>query len=272
MLKAASVVLGVLWLQHMAQLPSVWQWLAMLGFIAIVLACRARLESLFSCCNLFFLLALLFAGVLWASAMAHLRLSDELPFSWQQKEIEVMGVIASLPEVTPSRTRFRFKVEKVLTPGATVPAHINLNLYPLDWGGISQTPAIKLHAGERWQWTVKLKRPHSSLNPHGFDFAGWALARNIRALGYVRTKQPMKRLQPFVWGVPYVIDHLRGSVQAHIQSVLPRSPLSGVVTALVIGEDAGIQPDTWTLMLRTGITHLMSIYYVLKHNFYFSMI
>lgn len=259
MLNAAGFVLGVWWLQHMALLPNGWQMLGMVWFCGMVLAFRARLHALFYNFNPFFLLALLFAGVLWASAVAHWRLADGLPLAWQQKEIEVIGVIASLPEVTPSRTRFRFDVEQVLTPGAVVPTHISLNLYLSSWGKASQTQAVKLHAGERWQWTVKLKRPHSSLNPHGFDYAGWALARNIRAIGYVRTKHAMARLKPFVWRVPYVIDRLRGSVQAHIHSALPQKPFSGVVTALVIGEDAGIQAETWGLMLRTGITHLMSI-------------
>ena len=46
---------------------------------------------------------LLIAGLLgftWAANFAAVRLSDALPADWQQKNINVIGVVASLPEVT----------------------------------------------------------------------------------------------------------------------------------------------------------------------------
>ncbi len=258
MIKTACFVSGVWWVQHMAQLPALGLMLLMTAFIIVTLLNLNKLQKSFSFFNPIICMALLFAGVSWASAMAHWRLSDALPVAWQQQEVEVIGVVASLPEASTSRTRFLFDVEKVLTPRAVVPSHISLNLYPSSWRQVSQAPLMNLKSGERWQFTVKLKRPHSSLNPHGFDYAGWALAQNIRATGYVRTKHAMMKLQGFVWRPKYGIDRLRGVIQQHIHALL-QGPLAGVITALVIGEDAGIQTDTWDLMLRTGITHLMAI-------------
>ncbi len=43
-----------------------------------------------------------------------------------------------------------------------------------------------LRPGERWQLTVRLKRPHGNANPFGFDYEAWLLERDIRATGYVR--------------------------------------------------------------------------------------
>jgi competence protein ComEC len=42
--------------------------------------------------------------------------------------------------------------------------------------------------GERWRFTVRLKRPHGNANPGGFDYEAWLLERNIRATGYIRAK------------------------------------------------------------------------------------
>ena len=83
------------------------------------------------------------------------------------KSVNVFGVIATLSEVTEKGERFQFDVEKIQTQGAKIPRHISLNFY-----GASNTPSTvnQFHAGERWQFSVKLKRPHSTYSPHGYDF------------------------------------------------------------------------------------------------------
>jgi competence protein ComEC len=48
---------------------------------------------------------------------------------------------------------------------------------------------VPVRAGERWRFTVRLKRPHGNLNPHGFDYEAWLFERGIRATGYVRPKR-----------------------------------------------------------------------------------
>ena len=48
--------------------------------------------------------------------------------------------------------------------------------------------AVTLLPGERWQFTVRLRRPHGAFNPGGFDLEGWLFERNLRAGGYVREK------------------------------------------------------------------------------------
>ena len=52
-----------------------------------------------------------------------------------------------------------------------------------------QTAAVPLLApGERWQLTVRLRRPRGSANPYGFDYEAWLLERDIRATGNVRVR------------------------------------------------------------------------------------
>jgi competence protein ComEC len=203
-------------------------------------------------------------GICWASGMAHWRMSDELPNEWQQKTIEVIGVVASVPEITEHGTRFRFDVEKVLTPNAIVPSHISLNHYQDFFAtpkALSQPakPQLNFHAGERWQLIVRLKRPHGTVNPHGFDFEAWALAENIRATGSIKNKGHQLRLSALVYQPQYLLERLREHIKQHIGNALKDRPYSGVIQALVMGDDSRITQADWQVFLRTGTTHLMSI-------------
>ncbi|HSF72089.1 MAG TPA: DNA internalization-related competence protein ComEC/Rec2, partial [Methylotenera sp.] len=192
---------------------------------------------------------------------------DELPIDWQQKSINVIGVVASLPEVTERGERFKFDVEKVLSPQAPVnqihvPQHISLNFYRNVKSPSPENAPSALnyfHAGERWQFTVRLKRPHTTYNPHGFDFEAWALAENIRATGSVHSKSGYKKLTNFVWRPAYVLERLREKIGNRISQVLKNKPYAGVIRALVMGEDSQITQVQWNVFLRTGINHLVSI-------------
>jgi competence protein ComEC len=205
-------------------------------------------------------------GFLWAATFATIRLSDELPSDWQQKSINIVGTIATLPEVTEKGERFQFDVEKIFTQDSTktlkIPRHISLNFYrdmvsARPENGPSQFNFF--HAGERWQLSVKLKRPHTTYNPHGYDFEGWALENNIRATGSIISKSGYKKLNNFVWRPSYLVERAREKVGNHISQTLANKPYAGVIRALVVGDDSQITQAQWNVYLRTGVNHLMSI-------------
>ena len=211
----------------------------------------------------------MFAGLLgfvcsfvYSANFAAIRLSDQLPAEWQQKSITIVGVVASLPEVTERGERFRFDVEKILTAGAKIPQHISLNFYrdtksPKPENGPNLSNSF--HAGERWQFMVRLKRPHSTYNPHGFDFEAWALAENIRATGSIHSKSGYKKLSNFVLQPSYLVENSREKIGNRISQTLANKPYAGVIRALVVGDDSQISAENWDIFLRTGINHLMSI-------------
>jgi len=156
------------------------------------------------------------------------RLSDALSQAWQQKNIEIICVVASLPEVTQHGESFRFDVEKIMTADAQVPKHISLNFYrEMQSQKPKNAPSLSnfFHVGERWQFTVCLKRPHSTYNPHGFDFEAWALAENIRATGAIRNKSGYQKLSQFVYKPSYIIEHWRETVGNYISSALQSNPM-----------------------------------------------
>ena len=216
--------------------------------------------------NLSLLLVATVLGFCWAATFATIRLNDDLPKDWQQKSIALIGVVASLPEVTERGERFRFDVESILTKDDTrtlkIPQHISLNFYRETKSQRPENaPSLNnnFHAGERWQFTVRLKRPHSTYNPHGYDFEAWALAENMRATGSISGKSGYKKLTNFVWRPSYIVEHYREKVGNYISQSLANKPYAGVIRALVVGDDSQIKAADWNIYLRTGVNHLMSI-------------
>ena len=195
------------------------------------------------------------AGFFYAAFVAQHRLTDQLPQDWQGKDIEVIGVVAELPHQRERGISFAFDVEQVLSKNAHVPKHILLASYESD----DDQGKLPLHAGERWQFTVRLKRPHGTSNPHGFDFEEWMLERNLRANGYVLGKESHERVNEQVYEPAYLIERLREQIRAQFMGTLRDAPYRGVLAALAIGDQDSIPQAQWQIFTRTGVNHLMSI-------------
>lgn len=257
---ALGVVFGAWYLQQQANLPDIqWLFLGLLVFPITFLFRKTFLRRF-----IFKKIILLFCAVLfgfsWAALLAHYRLSDRLPNIWEQKDVKIVGVVASIPELTEHGERFVFDVEKILTPQAQVPSSISLNYYSKKMFDKSQSSAVgRFHAGQRWQLTVRLKQPHTTYNPNGFDFEALALSENIRASGSIRKKSTNQEINSFVWTPKYMIAYTREYIGQHIQQALQGKRYAGVILGLVIGDDSQIKRLDWDVYLRTGTNHLMSI-------------
>jgi len=115
-----------------------------------------------------------------------------------------------------------------------------------------------VHPGERWAFTVRLRRPHGLVNPHGFDYAAWLLERGIGATGYVRTRTEPRRMGARNSPLDY-IEKAREAVRDRFNAVLGATPAAGILSALAVGDQRAISREEWQLFNRTGVTHLMSI-------------
>lgn len=190
----------------------------------------------------------LLLGFSWAAGFAHWRLADALPAEWEGRDIEAIGVVAQLPQPFARGVRFVFVVEEATAP---VPKRILLSWYR------GEEAAMLPRVGERWRLTVRLKRPHGNLNPHGFDWEGWLFERDIRATGYVRKDAGNARLA--APGMRLPVERLRAAARERMQGILAEAPYAGVLVALAVGDQQSIAPELWRLFAATGITHLMSI-------------
>ena len=246
---------GIIILQMQPELPSAGLWAMAGGLLALPAprwngAWPGRVLGVLAC---------LACGFAWAAWRADIRLADALGAGWEGRDVEVIGVVAALPQDFSQGSRFEFAVERRLTATAVVPGRIMLSWYQGQRDG-EEFVRQQLKPGERWQMTLRLKRPHGNANPNGFDYEAWLLERNIRATGYVR-QNPPRRLTEMVWQPEYVVERLRHGVRDSFAAMLPagRYPWAGILVALVIGDQRAIQGDLWTTFNRTGTTHLMSI-------------
>jgi competence protein ComEC len=198
-------------------------------------------------------------GFAYAAARADLRLSDALPEEWEGEDIAVTGIVDDLPQVSERGARFAFAVERVVTRGAVVPSRLSLSWYATQRkdGSVDAVPALA--GGERWQLVVRLKRPHGTVNPHGFDIEAWLLENGIRATGYVRNDDRNRRVDAFAGRAADFVLRARESIRSRIVAALPEAPYAGVIVALTIGEQRAIPEAQWRVFNRTGIAHLISI-------------
>jgi competence protein ComEC len=139
-----------------------------------------------------------------------------------------------------------------------VPPHVALSWYAGRYGARQAVGDVQ--PGQRWQLTVRLQRPHGNANPGGFDYEAWLLEQGVRATGYVRAGDDNMQLDAFVPGPGVLVERVRAALRARIQDALAGRTYAGVIVALVIGDQRGIDQADWQVFNRTGIGHLISTF------------
>lgn len=195
-------------------------------------------------------------GFAWAAWLAAGALADGLAPADEGRDIALVGTVDNLPVRFDGGVRFNLAVERVVGGAPAVPPRIALSWY----AGRDGAAAGDVQPGERWQLTVRLQRPHGNANPGGFDYEAWLLEQGVRATGYVRQSPGAnRRLDRFVPGFGNLVERSRAGLRARIVGALDGKPYAGVIVALVIGDQRGIDGADWQVFNRTGIGHLISI-------------
>ena len=180
-LAALALAAGAAALQLQAELPSL-AWAAALPVFVLAAFWRPR-----------FIPVLAFGvGFFWAAAAAHVRMADWLAPELEGRDVDVVGVVSSLPALSERAVRFEFEVESARE---RLPKKLLLSWHRNPF--VEEGAALlgqPVYPGERWLLTVRLRRPHGHLNPHGFDYEAWLLERGIGATGYVRQKGESRKL------------------------------------------------------------------------------
>lgn len=266
---------GTLW---QLQQPALWPWAgyAGLGLAAGVgaAACAwfgARVSSrawwtglVWGC--LAAVLALALAG-----ARAHVRLADRLAPASEGVDLELLGVISSLPQWREGGARFHFDVASARPafagdtlpdgpPSALgVPSRVLLS-WRGGWGegSLQRGPPQDLKAGQHWRLVVRLRQPHGGFNPNGFDVELWLFENGLGATGSVRALRSQRHewlgMAPGYW-----VERGRQAVSDAIAERVPDERSAGVLAALVVGEQSAIDRADWDLFRITGVSHLMAI-------------
>lgn len=255
-LNLIAFCLGVWWLQQQADLPPM-HWLWGLPLLATLLWWPQSSQRLIESTRRAAIAVLcVVLGFAWAAWRADVRLAERLPAHWQGVDIELVGVISDLPHTHDRGERFVLDVERVLTPNAPDLKRVQLTRY---WPPNAAAFDARMRAGERWQLTVRLRLPHGTSNPHGFDLEAWMLERRLNASGYVRESPAPLRLDAMAHTPAAWIAAARASVRDRIFATLHDASHAGVIVALVVGDQRSIPHEQWRAFTRTGVNHLLSI-------------
>lgn len=230
-LAAVAFLAGVLLVQYWPALPA----LSVLVAIVIAAGLAAWRRYLW--------VAFLLVGVTWASGYAMVRLAERLPERLAGVDMTVTGVVADLPEQHGRHARFDFAVVD-----ESAPARLRLSWYRAD---------TALKVGQQWRFTVRLKPPHGSSNPGGFDYERWLLTLGIGATGYVREyPQPLLLGQHQGW---FNVGLWRQAIGERWSAQADHIVHTALLKALTIGDGGDITPAQWDIFRRTGTTHLVVI-------------
>lgn len=197
--------------------------------------------------------ALGLAGWGWTALHARLALDGQLPAALEDREVELRGVVASLPVAEARRSRFQLRVASA----SDLPPSLRGRLLQLAWyddfGATAPGPRLALRAGETWQFRVRLRAPRGLRNPGGFDAERNAVAQRIAASGHVRQPLQARRLAAgqglLAW---------RERMAARIDAEVP-GPGGRYVRALALGDTRGLEEADWRLLRAVGLTHLIAI-------------
>ncbi|MBK7281077.1 DNA internalization-related competence protein ComEC/Rec2 [Candidatus Aalborgicola defluviihabitans] len=209
------------------------------------------------------LVALALLGFGATGLRANAYLVDGLDPALEGRDLRVTGVVANLPQRSEAGLRFRFEVESATLDGqrAHLPPRLDVAWYgesALSVAGLSR-PLPNVQAGERWAITLRVKAPHGTRNPHGFDYELWLWEQGVQATGYVRAgaKDPAPQRLAQTWRYPVALA--RQIVRGRINAQVAQHQTAGVLAALVVGDQAAIERADWDVFRATGVAHLVSI-------------
>ncbi len=198
------------------------------------------------------------AGYAYAALRAEIRTAEALPPSWESRELVLMGHVRGLPTQDGARARFLFAVD-VDEMRRSKAIERFPSVVQLTWAGRGGRDVPRLEPGERWRFTVRLKRPHGHANFAGYDAEAAFLARGVRATGYVLPTATAKRLPGAAGGIATSIDRLRFMLRERVARALTGAAHRGIVAALAIGAQDAIAENDRLALRRTGTSHLVAV-------------
>ncbi|OQW93641.1 MAG: DNA internalization-related competence protein ComEC/Rec2 [Beggiatoa sp. IS2] len=237
-LSTLSFLGGILICQTLSKLPDIHWFLLLFPLVLLV--------RVFPTLKILLFLAL---GFFWAVWRAEMILTQELAPVLEKQEITVIGKVIDLPHYKDKKWRFDFVPSQLIFNGQNqaLPGKIRLS-----W----ENKQYSLRPGQQWQFTVRLKRPHGTINPGSADYSAKLFQQRIRATGSVRKKGDNRLLAETS---KFSIDLLRYHIAETLKQAFKEHPSVGILIALSIGDGNAISAEQWEIFRRTGTTHLVVI-------------
>ena len=204
----------------------------------------------------------------WASLMAQWAMNARFPAHLENTEDVVRFQVTGLPAQTGTGTRTGVKVMvKVMTEvespesetATTAPHPFVSREVLLAWpGACSRGCQLKVRPGQIWRARLNWRAPHGYLNEYGPDpeqrLQQQAVAITARVRGVAALEGLVQRPAFQTW-----LSSIRHDIAQRMLDALDGKPLAGVLVALAIGDQQGINARQWEWFSRAGISHLVAI-------------
>ncbi|MCI0749571.1 MAG: DNA internalization-related competence protein ComEC/Rec2 [Nevskiales bacterium] len=151
----------------------------------------------------------------------------------------VAGTVVSLPEREGENWNFLFEPHD-----EQFPRRLSVSWY--------RTQAL-LQGGDCWRFELRLRTPHGSLNPGGFDYEGWLFRQGIGARATVRKAERCTAAR----SAPVL--RLRQDWVGRIRQAVPEARAAAMLAALTVGDTSGFSDSDWDRFRVTGTSHLVAI-------------
>ncbi|MDD3762807.1 MAG: DNA internalization-related competence protein ComEC/Rec2 [Nevskiales bacterium] len=194
-------------------------------------------------------------GMMLATLQAQRYLEQRWPAARDGEPVRVAGWVMSLPEpeAVPGdrgRTwRFAFEPDAGHMP-VELPERIRVSWYRSE---------VTVRGGQCWQLLLRMRSPHGSANPGGFDYERWLMQGGFGATASVREAQPCATPASGGLAPGRAVLRLRQAISDRIHEVLGSGPAPAILAALVVGDTGGMSDADWQRFRRTGTTHLIAI-------------
>lgn len=262
-LLALSVVAAAVYLQTTPVLPARGLLIGLIAILALswtllVIVSRFYLRVFPRFLGHALILLLTFLVSLgWSSWRAEVRLADKLSPEQENVVTRLSFLVNSLVQDQGDSLRFEAIVQAhhpsgVLPQG--IPRHVQVVWRKSDSG----QPTMEVRPGQVWRAALIFRKPHSSLNPYGFDYEAHLFSRNIRAIGRVRGR-PVLTEENSWRSMQVIVSLARQHLRAAMRKQVGEMTYGAVLIALAIGDQDSVQTKHWDIFNKTGITHLVSI-------------
>lgn len=238
--------------------PASYAALALTGLAVLTLAVRSRWAGGRGAIAVVVACALLgWAHAGWRAAQLLMR---QWPAALDGLTIEARWRVTGLPRQEAHGATFEARVLAwgEAAQGRRPPPAETVGTLRVSWRG---APSPRVLPGQVWQGTLRLQRPRGLANPFGFDAEAWAWREGIAASASVLPQpQPPRLISDEPWQAPMARARtaVRDALWARLHDRFGQAS-TGLVVALVTGEQAAIPPPSWEVIRATGVAHLVAI-------------
>lgn len=179
-------------------------------------------------------------GCFWAGLFVLYYASSNLPQADEMQPLILKGEVVGFPVKADHGENFLLAIESLSTlKNKPILTHGHVFLH-------AEHTQVKL--GERYACLVKLLRVHGLSNPGGVNAQWQAMANQTSMHGKVLQARLLNRH-----------DSLRAWLHQRLLLLLPDTPHSGWLMALMLGDHSRVDPADWSVLSNTGTNHLMVV-------------